>query len=177
MTNCVSVRFQIRPSPCPGCFPPRRLFATTTTPSLLEAAPRRITAKLQIRHQSNRSSLSDDTPPLPTPSPTPSPSPSIVKEREHTLSEAAAKATQQHSAPEGPGAHERDHESASHDVTKSTDVTEKEQSRRDWEIIKKLVPNIWPKDDWGTKTRVMLAVGLLVGGKVHHQSVTDLADR
>lgn len=45
-------------------------------------------------------------------------------------------------------------------------MSEKEQSRRDWEIIKKLLPNVWPKNDWGTKTRVLLAVGLLIGGKV-----------
>lgn len=77
----------------------------------------------------------------------------------HKLAASAAKATQQFSSPEG--VH---HEPV--DVSKATEVTEKEQSRRDWEIIRKLVPNIWPKDDWGTKTRVMVAVGLLVGGKI-----------
>lgn len=46
------------------------------------------------------------------------------------------------------------------------DVSEKEQSRRDWDIIKKLLPNVWPKNDWSTKTRVLLALALLVGGKV-----------
>lgn len=46
------------------------------------------------------------------------------------------------------------------------EVSEKEQTRRDWDIIKTLLPNVWPKNDWSTKTRVLLAVGLLVGGKV-----------
>ncbi|SGY93138.1 BQ5605_C037g11574 [Microbotryum silenes-dioicae] len=52
------------------------------------------------------------------------------------------------------------------DVGKTTEISDKEQSRRDWEIIKKLVPNVWPKNDWSTKTRVLLALGLLVGGKL-----------
>ncbi len=55
---------------------------------------------------------------------------------------------------------------ATGDVHKPEDVTDKEQSRRDWEIIKTLIPNIWPKNDWNTKTRVLVALGLLVGGKV-----------
>ncbi|SCV72040.1 BQ2448_4734 [Microbotryum intermedium] len=54
-------------------------------------------------------------------------------------------------------------QSSTTDVGKTTQVSEKEQSRRDWEIIKKLVPNVWPKNDWSTKTRVLLALGLLVG--------------
>lgn len=45
-------------------------------------------------------------------------------------------------------------------------TSEKEQTRRDWEIIKQLLPNIWPKNDWGTKIRVLVALGLLIGGKV-----------
>lgn len=55
---------------------------------------------------------------------------------------------------------------AATDVSRTDDVSEKEQTRRDWEIIRTLIPNIWPKDDWKTKTRVLTAVGLLVGGKV-----------
>jgi ABC transporter ATM len=81
--------------------------------------------------------------------------------------EAAAKATQQHSGPEG---HQKEKSSSNGDnatdVSKVTEVSDKEQSRKDWEIIKTLLPNVWPKNDWGTKTRVLLAVGLLVGGKV-----------
>ena len=52
------------------------------------------------------------------------------------------------------------------DVSRAEDVSDKEQSRRDWEIIKTLIPNIWPKDDCKTKIRVLVALGLLVGGKV-----------
>lgn len=82
--------------------------------------------------------------------------------REHEQTEAAAKATQQHSGPEG---HQKE-KSDNTDVSKVTEVSDKEQSRKDWEIIKTLLPNVWPKNDWGTKTRVLLAVGLLIGGKV-----------
>ena len=36
----------------------------------------------------------------------------------------------------------------------------------DWGIIKKLIQHVWPKNDWGTKQRVLLALALLIGGKV-----------
>lgn len=101
------------------------------------------------------------------------------REREHELSEAARKATQAHSGPEG---HQKeDHHSVQgnnndnnaaksevSDVGKENTVSDKEQTRRDWDIIKKLLPNVWPKSDWSTKRRVLLALGLLVGGKVGH---------
>ncbi|KAA1479447.1 P-loop containing nucleoside triphosphate hydrolase protein [Dentipellis sp. KUC8613] len=45
-------------------------------------------------------------------------------------------------------------------------VSVKEQRRRDWSIIRQLAVHIWPKDDWGTRGRVVLGVGLLVAGKV-----------
>jgi ATP-binding cassette subfamily B (MDR/TAP) protein 7 len=41
-----------------------------------------------------------------------------------------------------------------------------EQRRRDWAIIKQLVPHIWPKHDWGTKGRVLVGLGFLIAGKV-----------
>ncbi|BGP55858.1 Iron-sulfur clusters transporter atm1, mitochondrial [Rhodotorula sphaerocarpa] len=99
------------------------------------------------------------------------------REREHELSEAARKATQAHSGPEG---HQKeDHHSVQgnnndnnaaksevSDVGKENAVSDKEQTRRDWDIIKKLLPNVWPKSDWSTKRRVLLALGLLVGGKL-----------
>lgn len=36
----------------------------------------------------------------------------------------------------------------------------------DWAIIKKLVQYVWPKGDFGTKQRVILALALLIGGKL-----------
>lgn len=42
----------------------------------------------------------------------------------------------------------------------------KEQRLQDVQIIKRLLPNIWPKGDVSTKTRVLIALSLLVGGKV-----------
>jgi hypothetical protein len=49
-------------------------------------------------------------------------------------------------------------------------ITNAEQRRRDWSIIRRLVVHIWPKDDWGTRGRVVLGVGLLIGGKVRRRS-------
>jgi ATP-binding cassette subfamily B (MDR/TAP) protein 7 len=45
-------------------------------------------------------------------------------------------------------------------------VSEKEQSLTDWNIIKRLAVNIWPKGEWEIKVRVAGALGLLVAGKV-----------
>ena len=45
-------------------------------------------------------------------------------------------------------------------------VDTRTQRQKDYAIVKQLLPNIWPKGDSGTKTRVVLAVGLLVAGKV-----------
>ncbi|KAI4186705.1 MAG: hypothetical protein L6R41_003321 [Letrouitia leprolyta] len=45
-------------------------------------------------------------------------------------------------------------------------VTNKEQRKADWAIIKEMAQYLWPKDDWGTKARVGTALALLVGSKV-----------
>lgn len=37
----------------------------------------------------------------------------------------------------------------------------------DWAIIRQLMKYIWPKNDIGVKTRVVIALSLLVGGKVN----------
>jgi hypothetical protein len=49
-------------------------------------------------------------------------------------------------------------------------ISNAEQRRRDWAIIRRLAVHIWPKDDWETRGRVVLGVGLLVGGKVRSLS-------
>ncbi|KAK9894258.1 P-loop containing nucleoside triphosphate hydrolase protein [Cystobasidium minutum MCA 4210] len=48
----------------------------------------------------------------------------------------------------------------------SKDTGNKEQRLRDIQIIKRLLPNIWPKGDTGTKARVVIAIALLIGGKL-----------
>jgi hypothetical protein len=48
----------------------------------------------------------------------------------------------------------------------SSVVSNAEQRRRDWAIVRRLAIHIWPKDDWATRGRVVLGVGLLVCGKV-----------
>jgi len=45
-------------------------------------------------------------------------------------------------------------------------VTNKEQRKADWAIIKDMAHYLWPKDDFGTRFRVGLSVGLLIGAKV-----------
>ncbi|KAJ6264644.1 hypothetical protein Dda_0793 [Drechslerella dactyloides] len=48
----------------------------------------------------------------------------------------------------------------------SMDVSKAAQRKADWAILKDMVHYIWPKNNLGTKVRVGLAVGLLVGAKV-----------
>ena len=52
----------------------------------------------------------------------------------------------------------------------ASEKDDKQQRETDWSIIKKLLTHIWPKGDRGTKTRVVLALGLLIGGKVSELS-------
>lgn len=57
----------------------------------------------------------------------------------------------------------------------SKETNNKEQRLRDIQIIKRLLPNIWPKGDTGTKARVVIAIALLIGGKVGHIGHTSCA--
>lgn len=45
-------------------------------------------------------------------------------------------------------------------------VSNKEQRKADWAIIKDMAHYLWPKDDFGTRFRVSLSIALLVGAKV-----------
>lgn len=45
-------------------------------------------------------------------------------------------------------------------------VSNKEQRQADWAIIKDMAHYLWPKNDFQTRFRVGLSVGLLVGAKV-----------
>ena len=46
------------------------------------------------------------------------------------------------------------------------EVTVREQRRKDWSIMRKMMEHMWPRD-WGVRSRVVLGLGLLVGGKVN----------
>lgn len=46
------------------------------------------------------------------------------------------------------------------------DKTNKEQRKADWAIMKEMAQYLWPKDSFGTRARVGLALTLLVGAKV-----------
>lgn len=41
-----------------------------------------------------------------------------------------------------------------------------EQRRKDWIAVRRLMENVWPKNDWGTRGRVILGFALLISGKV-----------
>ncbi|KAF2807786.1 P-loop containing nucleoside triphosphate hydrolase protein [Mytilinidion resinicola] len=45
-------------------------------------------------------------------------------------------------------------------------VSNKEQRKADWAIMKEMSRYLWPKDNLGTRFRVGLSVGLLVGAKI-----------
>jgi hypothetical protein len=48
-----------------------------------------------------------------------------------------------------------------------TDIpTQAEQRRIDWTIVKRLMVNVWPKNDWKTRLTVLGGFGLLVSAKV-----------
>ena len=48
----------------------------------------------------------------------------------------------------------------------SENPTQAEQRKKDWRIMWRLMANVWPKNDWNTRGRVLFGLGLLVGGKV-----------
>ena len=45
-------------------------------------------------------------------------------------------------------------------------VSNKEQRKADWAIIKDMAHYLWPRNDFNTKFRVSLSVALLIGAKV-----------
>ncbi|KAI0685268.1 P-loop containing nucleoside triphosphate hydrolase protein [Cytidiella melzeri] len=68
-----------------------------------------------------------------------------------------------------PLTHEVDSKEPHPKVSNSDDavhITVAEQRKRDWNIIKRLSRNLWPKGDWSTRSRVLLGMGLLVSGKL-----------
>jgi ABC transporter ATM len=55
---------------------------------------------------------------------------------------------------------------ATQDPLAAIDKSAQEQRKADWAIMKEMSRYLWPKDSWKDRMRVLLAVGLLVGGKV-----------
>ena len=52
-------------------------------------------------------------------------------------------------------------------------ITLAEQRRKDWNIVKRLSVNLWPKNDWSTRSRVILGVGFLICGKVSQRGLAQ----
>ena len=48
----------------------------------------------------------------------------------------------------------------------SPEVSNSAQRKADWAIMKEMARYLWPKDNLGTRVRVGLSVGLLIGAKV-----------
>lgn len=46
------------------------------------------------------------------------------------------------------------------------EITVREQRKKDWSIMRKMIEHMWPRD-WGVRSRVVLGLGLLIGGKVN----------
>lgn len=44
--------------------------------------------------------------------------------------------------------------------------TQSEQRKQDWRMIWRLLENVWPKNDWNTRSRVLFGLALLIAGKV-----------
>ncbi|TCD61866.1 Iron-sulfur clusters transporter atm1, mitochondrial [Steccherinum ochraceum] len=51
-------------------------------------------------------------------------------------------------------------------LSEEAHTTQAEQRKKDWNIIKTLAKNLWPKNDWSTRGRVIFGIGLLVAGKL-----------
>jgi hypothetical protein len=47
-----------------------------------------------------------------------------------------------------------------------SEPSQKEQRRRDWAVMKKLLVNVWPKNDWRTRGAVVLGFVFLIAGKL-----------
>ncbi|KAF8972237.1 iron-sulfur clusters transporter ATM1 [Flammula alnicola] len=56
----------------------------------------------------------------------------------------------------------------------SDNPTQAEQRRTDWSIIKRLMINVWPKNDWKTRLTVLGGFGLLVSAKVLNVQVPQI---
>lgn len=65
-------------------------------------------------------------------------------------------------APSGPGAPKKKND----DPLASVDKSVAEQRKADWAIIREMSRYLWPKDGFGTKVRVGVAVSLLMGAKL-----------
>ncbi|EJU05106.1 P-loop containing nucleoside triphosphate hydrolase protein [Dacryopinax primogenitus] len=53
-----------------------------------------------------------------------------------------------------------------HDLGDTVHLSQAEQRKSDWNILKQLAVNVWPKGEWDIKARVVAAFGLLIIGKI-----------
>ena len=60
-----------------------------------------------------------------------------------------------------------DRKGGSESAAPAMEVAVQEQREKDWNIMRKMMEHMWPQD-WGVRSRVVLGLGLLVGGKVNY---------
>ncbi|KAL5525591.1 ATM1 [Sanghuangporus baumii] len=60
----------------------------------------------------------------------------------------------------------KDASKTAQDLGAEQHLTNAEQRRKDWAIIKRLLVHIWPPGDWNVRSRVLLGFALLISGKV-----------
>ncbi|CAI6335012.1 unnamed protein product [Periconia digitata] len=95
------------------------------------------------------------------------PSPVHVSTRVFTSSPLRLKDASNKPTPAAPGLVDQKKKLAPKDpLLAEQTVSNKEQRKADWAIIKEMSHYLWPKDNLGTRTRVGLSVGLLVGAKL-----------
>ncbi|KAF7967137.1 hypothetical protein HWV62_35698 [Athelia sp. TMB] len=57
---------------------------------------------------------------------------------------------------------------------KAENPTQSEQRKQDWRMIWRLLENVWPKNDWNTRGRVIFGLSLLVAGKLLNVQVPQI---
>ncbi|KAF2201203.1 ABC transporter [Delitschia confertaspora ATCC 74209] len=82
------------------------------------------------------------------------------KDAHSSLSQTAVKALPGHPIPKPLAAGKKD------PLLAEAVLTNKEQRKADWAIMKEMSKYLWPKDNLGTRLRVGISVGLLVGAKL-----------
>lgn len=84
------------------------------------------------------------------------------KERDIAVNTSSAASSENDAIDDG----QKSQEQSNDPLLQESRLSNKEQRKADWAIIKEMSKYLWPKDNMGTKFRVGVSVGLLVGAKV-----------
>ena len=155
-SSSLPTAFALQPIACPACLHSQR----HPHPKTVKLFTGRSTyiQKASFAHLANRSPQNQQTTSLP------------AQRHAAALADAApsksSPATLPNQASSSPATKVASTATAS-DVTPGSGVRQSgEQRMQDMQIIRRLIPNIWPKGDISTKSRVVIALTLLVAGKL-----------